>query len=218
MDFNERAAEVFQSEVTLQYWMMNCAFMPFEGTNTQVQSMIVEDNNRDVVEPDMNVDALATKHAEYLSTLNTGQVVNKVNAQSDYHDRPHDKAKNKTNGSSGSSKPKRGPQRGPQEWHKTAKCHGCSEVGHIKPFCPNKNKTDAKTGSEDSPVPISSAKILKRTRLSHGEEEPQRRLFSHSVWGYPSPARTPRSSVWHKAKARGSGTCSTTLQASKTGT
>ena len=58
-----------------------------------------------------------------------------------------------------SSKPKRGLQRGPQEWHKTDECHGCGEVGHIKLFCPNKNKTDAKTGSEDSPVPISSARI-----------------------------------------------------------
>ena len=102
---------MFQPEVTLQYWMMNCAFKSFEGKNTQVQSMIVEDiNSKDVVGPDMNVDALATKYAEYLSTLNAGQVVNKVNAQSDYHDRPHRKAKNKTNGFSGSSKPKQGPQ------------------------------------------------------------------------------------------------------------
>ena len=126
--------------------------------------MIVEDiNSKDVVGPDMNVDALATKYAEYLSTLNAGQVVNKVNAQSVYHDRPHGKAKKQTNGSSGSSKPKQGPQRGPQEWHKTAKRHGCGEVGHIKHFCPNKNKTDVKTGSEDSPVPISSARIKELT-------------------------------------------------------
>ena len=146
-DFIERAAEVFQSEVTLQYWMMNCAFKSFEGKNTRVQSMIVEDiNNKDAVRPGMNVDALATKYDdhEYLSTLNAGQVVNKVNAQSDYHDRPHDKAKNKTNGSSGSSKPKRGPQRGPQEWHKAAKCHGCGQVGHIKPYCPVRTRPTPK--------------------------------------------------------------------------
>ena len=44
--------------------------------------MIVEDiNNKDVVGPDMNVDTLATKYAEYLSTLNAGKSVNKVNAQ-----------------------------------------------------------------------------------------------------------------------------------------
>ena len=42
-----------QSEVTLQYWMMNCAFKSFEGKNTQVQSMIVEDIiNKDVVGPE----------------------------------------------------------------------------------------------------------------------------------------------------------------------
>ena len=109
LDFIERAAKVFQSEVTLQYWMVNCAFKSFEGKNTQVQSMMVENiNNKEVVCSNMNVDARAIKYAEYLSTLNAGQVVNKVNAQSDYHDRPHGKAKNKTNGSSGSSKPKQG--------------------------------------------------------------------------------------------------------------
>ena len=58
LDFIERAAEVFQSEVTLEYWMMICAFKPFEGKNTQVQSMRVEDiNNKNVVGPNMNVDA-----------------------------------------------------------------------------------------------------------------------------------------------------------------
>ena len=49
-EFIERAAEVFQSQVTLEYWMMNCAFRLFEGTTTQIQSMIVEDiNNKDAV-------------------------------------------------------------------------------------------------------------------------------------------------------------------------
>ena len=50
--------------------------------------MIVEDiNNKDVVCPGMSVDALANKHAEYLATLNAGQVINKVNAQKEvrYH-------------------------------------------------------------------------------------------------------------------------------------
>jgi len=44
--------------------------------------MIVEDiNNKVAVRPDMNIDALANKYAECLSTLNAGQVVRKVNAQ-----------------------------------------------------------------------------------------------------------------------------------------
>ena len=59
-------------------------------------------NNKDVVYSSMNVGALSTKYAEYLSTLNAGQVVNKVNAQSDYYVRPRDeerrKPNNKTNG------------------------------------------------------------------------------------------------------------------------
>ena len=133
--------------------------------------MIVEDiNNKDVAGPDMNVDALATKSAEYVSTLNAGQGVNKVTTQEELcsycgntgpaaidcrkrlREEERRKAKNKTNGSSGSGKPNQGPQRGPPEWHKTAECHECGEVGHMKTFCPNKNKTDAKTGSEDLPV------------------------------------------------------------------
>ena len=88
MDFIERAAEVFQSQVTLGYWWMNCAFKAVEGKNTQIQSMIVEDiNNKDVACPGMSVAALANKHAEYLATLNAGQVINKVNAQKEvrYH-------------------------------------------------------------------------------------------------------------------------------------
>ena len=63
LDFIERPAEVFQSEVTPEYWMMNCAFKSFEGKNThaQVQSMIVEDiNNKDIVCSGMGVAALAT--------------------------------------------------------------------------------------------------------------------------------------------------------------
>ena len=50
---------MFQSEVTLKYWMLNCAFKSFEGKNMQVQSMIVEDIiNKDVVGPVMKIDAL----------------------------------------------------------------------------------------------------------------------------------------------------------------
>ena len=176
--------------------------------------MIVEDiNNTDVVGPNTIVGALAATCAECLSTPNAGQLANKVNAQSDYNDRPRDKPKNRTNGFSGSRKPQR--PTGPQEWHRTAKCHGCGEVGHTKPVCPNKNKTDAKTGSKDSPVPISSAKVKELASRNNGEEGPQRqrRRFGHGVWGYRGTARTTRSSVWHKARAGGSGTCSTMLQA-----
>ena len=52
LDFIERAAEVFQSEVTLEYWMVNCAFKSFEGKNVQIQSMIMEDiNKKDGIQP-----------------------------------------------------------------------------------------------------------------------------------------------------------------------
>ena len=88
LDFIERASEVFQSQVTLEYWMMNCAFKSFEGKNTQIQNMIAEDiNNKGIVCPGISVDidALANTYAEYLATLNAGQVVNKGNAQKEVY-------------------------------------------------------------------------------------------------------------------------------------
>ena len=120
--FIERAAEVFQSQVTLEYWMMNCAFQSFEGKNMQIQSRIVEDiNNKDIVCPDMSVDKLVNEYAEYLATLNAGQVINKVSAQKevssghaaiDRHAQPRDeerrKPKPRSNRPSGVSRP-RGP-------------------------------------------------------------------------------------------------------------
>ena len=61
LDFIERAAEVFLSQVTLEYWMMTWAFKSFEGKTTQIQSMIVEDiNNKDVVCPGMSVEQTST--------------------------------------------------------------------------------------------------------------------------------------------------------------
>ena len=56
--------------------------------------------------------------------------------------------------------------RGPsalQEWHKTSTCHSCGEVGHLAPPCPNKDKTNGKTGDGVSPVPVSSAQIKELT-------------------------------------------------------
>ena len=53
--------------------MNNCAFKTFEGKNTQIQRMIVEDiNNKDAICPGMSVDKLANKCAEYLATLILG--------------------------------------------------------------------------------------------------------------------------------------------------
>ena len=61
LDFTERSAEVFQSQVTLKCRMVNCTFMSFEGKNTKTQSTAVGDiNNQDAVRPaaGMSVGAL----------------------------------------------------------------------------------------------------------------------------------------------------------------
>ena len=58
---------------------MNCVLKYFEGKNTQIRSMVVEDiNDKDIARPGMNVDKLAGKYAEDLDTLNAGQGINKV--------------------------------------------------------------------------------------------------------------------------------------------
>ena len=68
------------------------------------------------------------------------------------------KSKARPNRNEGTTNPKSMP-----EWRKTATCHGCGEIGHIKPNCHNKNKTDGDTGEGDSPVPVSSAQIKELT-------------------------------------------------------
>ena len=166
----------------------------------QIQSMIVEDiNDEKIVCTGMSVDKLVTKYAEYLSTLNAGQSVNKANSQKeicsycgrtghaaiDCHKRLRDegklrKSKDRPTRNAGTNTP-----RGPQEWHKTATCHGCGEIGHIKPFCPDKNKTDGKTGEGDSPVPVSSAQIKELT--SHMEENSHNAGYIATVCE-PNPA------------------------------
>ena len=100
--------------------------------------MIVEDiTDEKIVCTGMSVDKLATKYADheylYMSTLNAGQSVNKINSQKevcsycgktghaaiDCHKRLRDeeklrKSNDRPTRNAGTNKP-----RGPQEWHKT---------------------------------------------------------------------------------------------------
>ena len=57
LDFVRAVREVYDSRLTLEHWIMHCAFKSFEGKSTQVQAMIVQDiNNDDLINPSMNFD------------------------------------------------------------------------------------------------------------------------------------------------------------------
>ena len=74
----QRAREVYASKLTIEHFIMHCAFQSFEGKNSQVQSMIAVDINSDeVVGPSMK---LASKYSGFLSTLNAGKPSGKVNS------------------------------------------------------------------------------------------------------------------------------------------
>ena len=74
MDFIKTVKEVYDSKLTLEHWIMHCAFKSFEGKNQQVQSMIVKHiNNEKLIAPGMNFDAIATEYSSFISTMNAGK-------------------------------------------------------------------------------------------------------------------------------------------------
>ena len=56
LNFIEKAREIYASKVTIEHYIMQCAFKSFEGKNTQVQGMIATDINSDKVKPGMSLD------------------------------------------------------------------------------------------------------------------------------------------------------------------
>ena len=79
LDFIAKAREVYSSKLTIEHFIMHCAFKSFEGKNTQVQSMIASDINSDKVGPDMPLEHLAGNYSPFLSTLSAGKHSSKVN-------------------------------------------------------------------------------------------------------------------------------------------
>ena len=75
-----RTRELYDSGATLEHFVMQCAFNSFEVKNSQVQSMITGDiNNEKLVKPGMNIQALASKYATFLSTINAQKGTGKIN-------------------------------------------------------------------------------------------------------------------------------------------
>ena len=73
LDFLGRAREIYASKLTIEHFIVHCAFHSFEGKNQQVQAMIAGDINSDKVGPDMSLEALAGQYSTFLSTLASGK-------------------------------------------------------------------------------------------------------------------------------------------------
>ena len=83
LDFISKAREVYSSKLSIEHFIMHCAFKSFEGKNTQVQSMIAADINSDKVGPDMSLELLAGNYSAFLSTLSAGKNAGKINYTTD---------------------------------------------------------------------------------------------------------------------------------------
>ncbi len=79
LDFIGKAREVYSSKLSIEHFIMHCAFKSVEGKNTQVQSMIASDINSDKVGPDMSLEQLAGNYSQFLSTLSAGKTNPKIN-------------------------------------------------------------------------------------------------------------------------------------------
>ena len=79
LDFISKAREVYSSKLSIEHFIMHCAFKSFEGKNTQVQSMIAADINSDKVGPDMSLEHLAGNYSAFLSTLSAGKNASTIN-------------------------------------------------------------------------------------------------------------------------------------------
>ena len=74
LDFLRAVREVYESKLTLEHWIMHCAFKSYEGKSSQVQAMIVQDiNNDDLITPSMNFDQVANNYSSFISTLQAGK-------------------------------------------------------------------------------------------------------------------------------------------------
>ena len=78
IDFLNRAREVFASNLTVEHFIMQCAFKSFEGKERQVQGLIVQDINSDDIKPGMNLDLYASKYSSFVATIDSGRSAGKL--------------------------------------------------------------------------------------------------------------------------------------------
>ena len=142
IDFVARTRELYDSGATLEHFVMQCAFNSFEGKNSQVQSMITGDiNNEKLVKPGMNIQALASKYATFLSTINAQKGTGKINI-SMRKKRWCENCKSKTHDTEYCRK-------GKKEADGEIRCHYCKRKGHIQPECPLKKRHEEEIKEEE---------------------------------------------------------------------
>ena len=64
-----KAREVHACDLTIERFIMHCAFKSFEGKNTQVQAMMAEDINSNDGSEAFALEKLATKYSRFVVTL-----------------------------------------------------------------------------------------------------------------------------------------------------
>ena len=71
IDLMKKAREVYASGLTIEHFIMHCAFKSFEGKNQQVQGMMANDIN--ALNSDATIEELASKYSTFIATLNSGK-------------------------------------------------------------------------------------------------------------------------------------------------
>ena len=74
LELMAKAREVYASDLTIEHFIMHCAFKSFEGKNTQVQAMMAEDINSNDGSDAFALEKLATKYSQFVATLTSAKV------------------------------------------------------------------------------------------------------------------------------------------------
>ena len=148
-----RAREVISSGVTIEHYIMMCAFRSLNEKCRDVQSMITKDINDGIVGPSMDFDGVMTRYSAHIQTMASGKN-GKLNlmetpVKCSYCKKPGHtadkcftkqndekrKAEEKKNGDKPPHKPS-----GSAKFNKDHTCDHCGRKGHLVKDCHDKAK------------------------------------------------------------------------------
>ena len=146
LELMAKAREVYASDLTIEHFIMHCAFKSFEGKNTQVQAMMAEDINSNDGSEAFALEKLATKYSQFVATL-TSAKTNKINAVNNditctyCRIKGHKAAECRTR------------LRDEQTGEKKKECTYCKGVGHDASRCFKKENDDQKKKKKKAGAP-----------------------------------------------------------------